>query len=131
MEETSQHTQLQQTITFIPDRLNRPPVVTRGMTMSELILAIITGAGIGAVSGVFVMLITGLDWYAIPVGMLIFGWLATKIGGFYISRLKRGKPDTWLDRFVDFKLHPSRFIVADDIWAIKRTPKVQRNRGKK
>ncbi|WP_419851712.1 TIGR03750 family conjugal transfer protein [Actinobacillus pleuropneumoniae] len=132
MEEASQHTQSSQTtITFIPDRLNRRPIVTKGMTMSELVLAIITGAGIGAVMGVLVMLITGLDWYSIPAGMLIFGWFATKVGGFYISRLKRGKPDTWLDRFVDFKLHPSKFITTDTIWSIKRTPKIQKNRGKK
>lgn len=132
MEGASQHTQSSQTtITFIPDRLNRRPIVTKGMTMSELVLAIITGAGIGAVMGVLVMLITGLDWYSIPAGMLIFGWFATKVGGFYISRLKRGKPDTWLDRFVDFKLHPSKFITTDTIWSIKRTPKIQKNRGKK
>ncbi|MDP8189071.1 TIGR03750 family conjugal transfer protein [Pasteurella skyensis] len=130
MTETSQHTQPHQTtISFIPDRLNRAPIVTRGMTMSELILAIITGVAIGVIFGVLVMFITGLDWYCIPASMLLFGWLATKLGGFYISRLKRGKPDSWLARFVDFKLNPSKFITVDETWSIKRTPKIKKYRG--
>lgn len=99
--------------------------------MSELVLAIIMGTCLGAVCGVLVMLVTGLDWYCIPAGMLALGWLATKVGGFYIARLKRGKPDSWLDRFVDFKLHPSKFITINEVWSIKRTPKIKKHRGKK
>lgn len=110
-----------ETISFIPERLNRRPAVFRGMTFSELVLMISSGAGAGACLGAVITLLFPIDWYAIPMGMLAIGYLATRFGGAYISRLKRGKPDTWLDRFVEFKTHPSRFITQSTHWSIKRS----------
>lgn len=111
------------TISFIPERLNRRPAVFRGMTFFELALVIAIGAGVGAVLGVLVIFVFRIDWYAIPMGMLVIGFLSTRFGGAYISRLKRGKPDTWLDRFVEFKMSPSKFITTSHHWSIKRTAK--------
>ena len=112
-----------ETISFIPERLNRRPAVFRGMTFFELILMMCIGASLGAVFGVLVILIFPVDWYAIPMGMLAVGYLSIRFGGAYISRLKRGKPDTWLDRFVEFKTRPSNFITTSQYWSIKRTVK--------
>ncbi|KAE9541355.1 TIGR03750 family conjugal transfer protein [Ursidibacter maritimus] len=112
-----------ETITFIPERLNRRPAVFRGMTFFELVLVMFIGAALGALLGLLVILLFPVDWYAIPMGMLAIGYLAMRFGGAYISRLKRGKPDTWLDRFVEFKTHPSKFITTSHYWSIKRTVK--------
>ncbi len=120
MEESSQHSQQNTTIGFIPERINRRPVVTRGMTFFELVIVLITGAIVGAFVGLLVMILFGLGWFIITVGMLIFGFLFLRFGGFYISRLKRGKPDSWLDRWVEFKLSSSKFITQDYVWSIKR-----------
>lgn len=110
-------------ITFIPERLNRRPAVFRGMTFFELVLVIAIGAVLGAILGLLVFLLFPIDWYVIPMGMLAIGYLSMRFGGVYISRLKRGKPDTWLDRFVEFKIHPSQFITSSHYWSIKRTVK--------
>ncbi|MDO5055665.1 MAG: TIGR03750 family conjugal transfer protein [Pasteurella oralis] len=112
-----------ETIAFIPERLNRRPPVFRGMTFFELVLVLLIGSGIGAVFGLLLALFFHLDWYVIPMGMLVVGFLSTRFGGAYISRLKRGKPDTWLDRFVEFKFKRSQFITQSTYWSIKRTSK--------
>lgn len=109
------------TIYFIPERLNRRPAVYRGMTFFELLLVIGMGSLAGALVGIVVMLLFGIDWYAIFMGMLALGWLAVRLGGTIISRLKRGKPDTWLDRYIELKRSPSQFITYQGFWAIKRT----------
>lgn len=117
-----------ETIAFIPERLNRRPAVFRGMTFIELILVMFIGAVIGALLGLLMILLFPVDWYAIPMGMLAIGYLSMRFGGAYISRLKRGKPDTWLERYVELKKSSSRFITTNTYWSIKRTPK---QRGKK
>lgn len=109
-----------ETVAFIPERLNKQPAVYRGMTISELFIV----ATLGVVLGMFVGIITMLfypNWIMIPTCMVIVGFLGIRFGGFYISRLKRGKPDTWLERFVEFKRSPSRFITSENYWSIKRT----------
>ncbi len=110
-----------ETIAFIPERLNRRPAVFRGMTFIELILVMFIGAVIGALLGLLMILLFPVDWYAIPMGMLAIGYLSMRFGGAYISRLKRGKPDTWLERYVELKKSPSRFITTNTYWSIKRT----------
>ena len=109
------------TIQFIPERLNRKPSVYRGMTIYELFISVIVGIAVGCLLGVFIMLITGISWPVIPTVMLIFGFIAVQFGGFYISRLKRGKPETWLERYVELKLHPSKFILQHHDWSIRRS----------
>ncbi|EBR7913721.1 DUF3487 family protein, partial [Salmonella enterica] len=39
------------TITFLPERLNREPAVFRGLTVSELLIALLAGLAAGAVAG--------------------------------------------------------------------------------
>ncbi len=44
------------TIVFLPDRLNREPVVIRGMTTTEMFIAL----GTGLVSGVLIVMVAAL-----------------------------------------------------------------------
>ncbi|ECN9938948.1 DUF3487 family protein, partial [Salmonella enterica subsp. enterica serovar Virchow] len=53
------------TIPFLPDRLNREPVVWRGLTTSELFLALVSGLGGGCAFGILLALITHY-WPLIP-----------------------------------------------------------------
>lgn len=109
------------TISFIPEYINRKPSVHRGMTLAELALVISSGAIVGGIIGFSMMLLTGLGWYLIPAGMGLLGWLSTRFGGSIISRLKRGKPESWLDRYIEFKIYPSRFINQNSTWSILRS----------
>ena len=112
---------LNQNINWTPDRLNRQPTVYRGMTFVELLIVILIGAAIGAVVGLIVMIIVNLGWYSIPAGMLVFGVLSVRFGGIYISRLKRGKPETWFEQYIEFRLAPGKLITQEQLWGIHRT----------
>ncbi|MFC1040792.1 TIGR03750 family conjugal transfer protein [Pasteurella multocida] len=114
-----------QTITFLPDRLNRRPTVYRGMTASELIIVMISGLLIGICIGLIVMLLFGFAWPVIPSVMFLVTAFFIRFGGSYISRLKRGKPDSWLERYIEFKRNPSQFILENRHWSIKRTKKAK------
>ncbi|WP_101776037.1 TIGR03750 family conjugal transfer protein [Pasteurella oralis] len=109
------------TITFLPERLNRFPTVYRGMTFYELMIVMIVGALIGSVVGLIVMLLFNLGWYSIFAAMVGMSILSVRFGGITISRLKRGKPDTWLERYIEYKKNPTRFITQQQYWSIKRT----------
>lgn len=111
-----------ETITFIPERLNKRPVVYRGMTLSELFIVSLMGAGIGAGIGILLMLFLN-DFVWIPTAVVPMAIIAVRFGGFYLSRLKRGKPDNWLERFIELKKSPNKFITTSHYWSIKRTIK--------
>ncbi|MDO5055643.1 MAG: TIGR03750 family conjugal transfer protein [Pasteurella oralis] len=110
----------QDTIQFIPERLNKRPAVYRGMTLSELFIVILIGVGIGIVIGIILMLFLN-DFVWIPTAIVPTAIIAVRFGGFYLSRMKRGKPDNWLERFIELKRSPSKFITSSTDWSIKRT----------
>ena len=111
------------TVTFIPDRINRSPTVYRGMTMVELFIVAFMGAAVGAVIGLMTVLLFGLGLYIIPAFALLLGWSCIRFGGNSISRLKRGKPDTWFERYIELKRKPSKFITEETHWSIHRSRK--------
>ncbi|MCI5764581.1 TIGR03750 family conjugal transfer protein [Actinobacillus porcinus] len=113
-------------ILFIPERLNKAPSVYRGMTLIELMIVAGIGVCIGAVLGILTMFLFNLDWAMIPTGMLVFGFISIRFGGFALSRLKRGKPEAWLARYLEFRFFSSRFITKSDYWSIKRSAKRER-----
>ena len=84
-----------QTIEFLPDRLNREPVVFRGMTTTELFLVFLSGLSSGLLTGIIPAILLGM-WALIPTGALLGAALCVMAGGRYLPRLKRGRPDTWL-----------------------------------
>jgi conjugative transfer region protein (TIGR03750 family) len=87
-------------IHMLPDRLNRMPVVYKGMTVRELLLMIGIGVIIGVVVGVCLFILFG-RWVLIPSAIVFMPLPTLFFGGNKIAKLKRGKPETWFARSVD------------------------------
>lgn len=131
------------TVKFLPNRLNRQPVIVRGLTADELWLTVgITGV-IGLVLGMMVAFITGQIGMA-PTTVLVTIAAGIFIGGGILRRKKRGRPDTWLYRQMQWHIacHYSLFKkivggrnliqrsgwweVRRDVMTLKDDPKQQR-----
>lgn len=116
-----------QTIEFLPDRLNREPVVFRGMTTTELFIALASGLLAGLLCGACPAVVLGI-WALIPTGALAGAALAVLVCGKYLARLKRGKPDTWLYQALEARLALSgfgnpRLVQRSAVWTIRRSIK--------
>ena len=114
-----------QTIEFLPDRLNREAVVFRGMTTSELFIALVAGFVLGLLVGVFPALALG-SWALIPTSALAGAMLLVLTGGRYLARLKRGRPETWLYRaigagFARRGFGDTRLVQLTAVWVIRRS----------
>ena len=117
-------------VTFLPHRLNRQPVVVRGLTADELWIC----AGLSATAGLALGL--PLAWITRSIAMvptLIVVGIALGVfaGGGFLRRQKRGRPDTWLYRQLQWWLalhHPAlaallrgRFLITrSGIWTTRR-----------
>lgn len=115
------------TIDFLPDRLNREPVVFRGMTASELFISLAAGFLLGLTGGIPPALLLGV-WALIPTGGLAGAALAILVGGRYLARLKRGRPDTWLYCSADAWLARQgfgdpRLVQSNAVWSTRRSVK--------
>ncbi len=91
------------TVAFLPHRLNRQPVVVRGLTADELWVC----AGLSAAAGLVVGL--PLAWLSHNIAVLPTVIVAAVtagifIGGGFLRRQKRGRPDTWLYRHLQWRL---------------------------
>lgn len=97
------HVRADGTVTFLPNRLNRHPVVVRGLTADELWLC----CGLSGTAGL--LLGAPLSWLfstlALAPTCIVLG-VAVGIfaGGGLLRRQKRGRPDTWLYRELQWKL---------------------------
>ena len=90
-------------VTFLPHRLNRQPVVVRGLTADELWLC----AGLSGAAGFLLGLL--LAWLAssfavLPTVVVAGIALGVFFGGGFLRRQKRGRPDTWLHRHLQWRL---------------------------
>ncbi|NEM65318.1 TIGR03750 family conjugal transfer protein, partial [Escherichia coli] len=89
------------TVAFLPQRLNRHPVVVRGLTADELWVC----AGLSGTAGLLVgiTLATIYSMIAIAPTAIVLG-IATGVsaGGSILRRQKRGRPDTWLYRQIQW-----------------------------
>ncbi|MDY7815191.1 TIGR03750 family conjugal transfer protein [Burkholderia pseudomallei] len=119
------------TVAFLPNRLNRQPVIVRGLTADELWFTVGLSAMAGVVLGV------PLAWLTRSIAMApttIMASVATGIfaGGTLLRRQKRGRPGTWLYRQWQWSLHihvrfMSRWIgaraliVRSGAWTVRRT----------
>ena len=91
------------TLTFLPHRLNRQPVVVRGLTANELWACTGVSATLGALIGL------ALAWLSssvamVPTLMLIAVAGGVFFGGGLLRRQKRGRPDAWLYRHLPWRL---------------------------
>lgn len=85
------------TVTFLPHRLNRQPVVVRGLTADELWICV----GLSALAGLLLGL--PLAWLTstlalMPTVIVAAVALGVFAGGSALRRRKRGRPDTWFYR---------------------------------
>jgi conjugative transfer region protein (TIGR03750 family) len=120
------------TLAFLPHRLNRQPVIVRGLTADELWISVGLSTLVGLLLGV------PLAWLTHSIAMAptaVMVSIATGIvaGGTLVRRQKRGRPDTWLYRQWQWWLHGhapyvSRWIgaraliVRSGAWTVRRTP---------
>lgn len=119
-------------VTFLPHRLNRQPVVVRGLTADELWVCAALSAAAGCVAGV------PLAWLTRSIAMvptlIVFGiGLGVFAGGGLLRRHKRGRPDTWLYRQIQWWLaqhHPAlaaylgggQLVIRSGWWSMRRQP---------
>ncbi|KWR90198.1 TIGR03750 family conjugal transfer protein [Cupriavidus sp. IDO] len=90
-------------VTFLPHRLNRHPVVVRGLTADELWVC----AGLSAVAGFLAGLL--LAWLThsiamVPTLIVVAIWIGVFTGGGLLRRQKRGRPEAWLYRQLQWRL---------------------------
>ena len=125
------------TVVFLPHRLNRQPVIVRGLTANELWITVGLSAFAGLILG------TPLAWLTRSIAMaptMIMACIAISIfaGGTLLRRQKRGRPDTWLYRQWQWWLHVhlpllSRWIgaraliVRSGTWTVRRSPRPMRS----
>ena len=106
-----QHVRADGTVTFLPHRLNRHPVVVRGLTADELWIC----CGLSGAAGLLVG--APLSWVfrtiAIAPTFVVLGVaLGVFIGGGILRRLKRGRPDTWLYRQLQWRIATRHPLMA-------------------
>lgn len=91
-------------MTFLPSRLNRQPVIVRGLTADELWvttgLSALGGLGVGVP---LAMLLRSIA--TAPAVIVVAVALGLFLGGGVIRRLKRGRPDTWVYRALEWRLY--------------------------
>ncbi|MEE5091082.1 TIGR03750 family conjugal transfer protein [Xanthomonas euvesicatoria] len=118
-------------VAFLPHRLNRQPVVVLGLTADELWVC----AGLSAAAG----LVAGLPlaWITRSIAMvptMIVAGIAAGVfgGGGILRRMKRGRPDTWLYRQMQWRLALRRppwagrlggqgLVTRTGYWTTRRT----------
>ena len=121
------------TVRFLPERLNRDPVVLRGLTSDEMWLAL----GIGAAGGVLLGIVLAFLFSAlalVPTVAIAGAALSLFSAGTLLRRAKRGRPDTWLYRRTQWWLarrgrcNRAGLIVQSGPWTVRRSRRLTRRR---
>ncbi|MBX8554346.1 TIGR03750 family conjugal transfer protein [Pseudomonas cichorii] len=85
------------TLRFLPNRLNRQPVVVLGLTADEMWLSVALSLISGLILGVGIAVLAQ-SVAMIPTVIFACVALGLSMGGKFLRRLKRGRPQTWLYR---------------------------------
>ena len=128
------------TVSFLPHRLNRQPVIVRGLTANELWISVGASAAVGLVIGLTIAISFGRLALA-PTVIVVCVAAGLFFGGGILRRHKRGRPDTWLYRQLQWwaRQHAplmSRLLGGEDLivragyWTTRRTPRNGRHRTK-
>jgi conjugative transfer region protein (TIGR03750 family) len=123
-------TPAESTVKFLPNRLNRQPVVVQGLTTDELWITVGASSACGLAFGIVLSLLTGSLAIA-PTLMLVCAGLGVWIGGALLRRHKRGRPDTWLQRQIQWwiarhmpllapRFGADELITRSGYWSIHR-----------
>jgi conjugative transfer region protein (TIGR03750 family) len=118
---------------FLPHRLNRQPVIVRGLTADELWISVLLSATGGLALGLPCAVLTH-QWALLPT--LIVACVATGVfaGGALLRRQKRGRPETWLYRQLQWWIRRhvpalagfmggNELIARSGDWTTRRTRK--------
>ncbi|RTB44131.1 TIGR03750 family conjugal transfer protein [Pseudomonas aeruginosa] len=126
----NQDIQADGTVLFLPHRLNRHPAVVRGLTADELWVCCGLSALAGLVLGIpAAMLLSTIA--LVPSFIVAAIALGIFFGGGMLRRQKRGRPETWLYRHIQWWLalrHPGlaglvggqALITRSGYWSTKR-----------
>ncbi|MGE0278257.1 MAG: TIGR03750 family conjugal transfer protein [Nitrospiraceae bacterium] len=98
---TSQDVSRDDTVTFLPHRLNRQPVVVRGLTADELWVCVTLSGALGLIIGIPLAWIFSTLAFA-PTMIVACVAAGVFIGGGVLRRHKRGRPDIWLYRQIQW-----------------------------
>ncbi|WP_418648311.1 TIGR03750 family conjugal transfer protein [Thauera butanivorans] len=99
------------TVAFLPHRLNRHPVVVRGLTADELWICTGLSSVLGLAAGV--PLAIALATIAVaPTAIVLAVAVGVFAGGGALRRLKRGRPDTWLYRQLQWRVALRQPLLA-------------------
>ncbi|ATE58734.1 TIGR03750 family conjugal transfer protein [Thauera sinica] len=99
------------TVAFLPHRLNRHPVVVLGLTADELWICAGLSGALGLMVGV--PLAFALATIAIvPTAIVLAIALGVFAGGSALRRFKRGRPDTWLYRQLQWRMALRQPLLA-------------------
>ncbi|MCL1861749.1 MAG: TIGR03750 family conjugal transfer protein [Proteobacteria bacterium] len=119
------------TVMFLPHRLNRQPVVVRGLTADELFTCAGLSSLLGAIPGSLLAWAFGA-LAMIPTVIVFSVALGIYAGGGFLRRQKRGRPDTWLYRSLQMRitrrvpalagvLGGHGLIHRSGVWSTRRT----------
>ncbi|MDD1148821.1 TIGR03750 family conjugal transfer protein [Pseudomonas sp. TNT2022 ID357] len=119
------------TVSFLPNRLNRHPVVVRGLTADELWICSGLSAVIGLAAGVALALAFSTI-AMVPTAIVLAISIGVFAGGGLLRRQKRGRPDTWLYRQIQWwisRRYPSLaryvggqvLVQRSGFWSTRRT----------
>ncbi|HFH3285720.1 TIGR03750 family conjugal transfer protein [Pseudomonas aeruginosa] len=118
------------TLTFLPERLNRDPVVLRGLTSDEMWIALGVGALIGLVFGVPLAIATASLAMA-PTGVIAGMAMTLFVAGTLLRRAKRARPETWLYRRLEWlqasrwRLGQGTLILHSGAWTVRRSRRLR------
>lgn len=121
-------------VTFLPHRLNRQPVIVRGLTADELWACAALSGAIGLVLGMPVAWLSRTLAMA-PTCVAAAMALGIFVGGGFLRRHKRGRPETWLYRHLQWWLvtrHPRLALLLGPHGLVTRTGwwTVRRSKGR-
>jgi conjugative transfer region protein (TIGR03750 family) len=117
-------------VSFLPHRLNRQPVVVRGLTADELWICAGLSAALGAVLGILCAWLTR-SIAMIPTLIVIVAAGGIFVGGGFLRRQKRGRPETWLYRHLQWRwtlrvpilaawVGGAQLITRSGVWSVRR-----------
>ncbi len=99
------------TVGFLPHRLNRHPIVVRGLTADELWVC----AGLSGTAGFVMGIPLSVVFASIaitPTAIVAAIAAGVFVGGGVLRRQKRGRPDVWLYRQIQWWIARHAFVLT-------------------
>lgn len=116
---------------FLPNRLNRQPVIVRGLTADELWITVALSAAAGLLIGIPLAVV--MRSFAAAPALVVAGVaIGVFVGGGLIRKFKRGRPETWLYRALEWqftlrfpalaaRLRLGPLITRSGRWTVRRS----------